>query len=294
LDAPLTGSFALLFTMIAHAMGWPVVEGGSDRITDALVAEIESHGGSIVTGTWIDDLADAPSARATLADVSARRLADLGRRGLPPRYSRALKRFRYGPGVFKVDWALAGPVPWEAPPCREAGTVHVGGTFEEVAQSEADVNAGRHSERPFCVVAQPSVVDSTRAPAGHHTLWAYCHVPAGSTVDMTERIESQIERFAPGFRELVLGRATSNPAEIERENPNDIGGDITGGVATLRQTIFRPTVSWNPYRTPIRGLYLCSASTPPGGGVHGMCGYGAARTALGDLGLGHLEENRGG
>jgi len=289
LDAPLTGSFALLFTMIAHALGWPVVEGGSERITDALVRELESHGGSVITGTWINDLEEGPRARATLADVSARRFADLGRKGLPPRYAAALRRFRYGPGVFKVDWALDGPVPWEAPPCREAGTVHVGGTFEEVAQSEADVNAGRHPERPFCVVAQPSVVDATRAPAGRHTLWAYCHVPAGSTVDMTERIESQIERFAPGFRELVLARATSNAVEIERDNPNDIGGDITGGVATLRQTIFRPTVSWNPYRTPIRGLYLCSASTPPGGGVHGMCGYGAALTALADLGVRHLK-----
>ena len=219
-----------------------------------------------------------------LLDVSPRQLLELAADRLGGAHRRALERFRYGPGVCKVDWALAGPVPWEAPICREAGTIHVGGTFEEIAQSESDVNAGRHPERPYCIVTQPSVVDPTRAPDGAHTLWAYCHVPAGSTVDMTDRIESQIERFAPGFRDLILDRATKTATEFERYNPNYVGGDINGGAATLRQTIFRPTLRWNPYRTAIKGVYLCSASTPPGGGVHGMCGFGAARRpSLDDL-----------
>jgi len=188
--------------------------------------------------------------------------------------------------VCKVDWALSGPVPWDAEACRAAGTVHVGGTFEEVAAAEADVTAGRHPARPFCIVAQPGVADPTRAPAGQSTLWGYCHVPNGSPVDMTERIEAQIERFAPGFRDLVVARATRTADGFEADNPNDVGGDISGGAATLRQTVFRPTVRWQPYRTGIRGVYLCSASTPPGGGVHGMCGVHAAQAALRDLGAG--------
>jgi phytoene dehydrogenase-like protein len=201
---------------------------------------------------------------------------------LPDRYRRALRRFRYGPGVCKVDWALSGPVPWQAEACRRAGTVHVGGTFEEVAASEADVSAGRHPAHPFCLVVQAGVADPTRAPAGKQTLWAYCHVPSGSTVDMTAVIEAQIERFAPGFSDLVLARSTRTAAEEERHNPNYVGGDITAGAATLKQTLFRPTVRWNPYRTPLPDVYLCSASTPPGGGVHGMCGVYAARTVLHD------------
>jgi phytoene dehydrogenase-like protein len=203
---------------------------------------------------------------------------------LPKRYRRGLERFRYGPGVCKVDWALAGPVPWQAEKCRQAGTVHVGGTFAEVARSEAEVAAGRHPEQPFCLVTQPGVVDPTRAPAGRHTLWGYCHVPNGSDIDMTERIEAQIERFAPGFRDLVLARVTTTAMQVEAHNPSYVGGDIGAGAATLRQTVFRPTAKWNPYRTGIKGVYLCSASTPPGGGVHGMCGEAAARTALHDLG----------
>ena len=185
--------------------------------------------------------------------------------------------------MCKVDWALSGPVPWEAPVCRDAGTLHVGGTFEQIAAAEAEVAAGRHPDRPFCIVAQPGVVDATRAPAGQHTLWAYCHVPAGSRTDMTERIEAQIERFAPGFRDLILARAGKTAADTEEMNPNYVGGDITGGMATLRQTIFRPTVRWDNYGTGVPGVYLCSSSSPPGGGVHGMCGYWAARTALKDL-----------
>lgn len=283
--APLTGSFALLFTMIAHAAGWPMVEGGSEHIVHALLGELESAGGRVVTGRWIQDLAEVPQAKAVMLDVSPRGLLSLAGDRLPRRYRRALETFTYGPGICKVDWALRGPVPWRAPVCREAGTVHVCGTFEEVARSEAEVNAGRHPERPYCIVAQPGVVDPTRAPEGHQTLWAYCHVPSGSTVDMTQRIEAQIERFAPGFGDLVLARATLTAYATEAHNPNYVGGDINGGAATLRQTLFRPTIKWNPYRTPIEGLYVCSASTPPGGGVHGMCGYGAAHAVFADLGI---------
>ena len=284
LSAPLTGSYALLFTALAHAAGWPLPEGGSGRIVDALVAELEAAGGRVVTGRWVADLAEVAGARATVLDVSPDQVVTLAGARLPSRYRRALERFRYGPGICKVDWALDGPVPWEADACLGAGTIHVGGTFEEIARSESDVAAGRHPEAPYCIVAQPGVVDPTRAPDGKQTLWGYCHVPSGSTVDMTARIEAQIERFAPGFGDRVLARATVTAADTERYDPNYVGGDINGGAATLRQTVFRPAARWNPYRLPAPGLYLCSASTPPGGGVHGMCGYLAARTVLGDLG----------
>ena len=286
LSAPFTGSFGLLFTMTAHSTGWPLVEGGSARVVDALVGELESLGGKLITGHWVKRLDELPTVRAVLLDVSPRQLLELAAGRLPGRYRRALDRFAYGPGVCKVDWALNGPVPWDAPACREAGTVHLGGTFAEVARSESEVTAGRHPERPYSIVAQPGVVDPTRAPSGRYTLWAYCHVPAGSTTDMTERIESQIERFAPGFRDVVLERMTTTAAETERHNPNYVGGNINGGAASLRQMVFRPTVKWNPYKTPLEGVYLCSASTPPGGGVHGMCGYGAAKVALADLRFG--------
>jgi phytoene dehydrogenase-like protein len=290
-SAPLSGAFGLLFTMLAHSLGWPVVEGGSARVVDALMAELESLDGRIITGQWVRRLHDLPPARATVLDVTPRQLIELAGDRLPVRYRRGLAHFRYGPGVCKVDWALDGPVPWQAERCREAVTLHVGGTFAEVAQSEADVAAGRHPDRPFCLVTQPSVLDPTRAPAGKHTLWAYCHVPNGSTLDMRERIEAQIERFAPGFRDLILGQVTTTAAETEAHNPSYVGGDIGAGAATLRQTVFRPTVRWNPYRTGLKGVYLCSASTPPGGGVHGMCGEGAGRTALHDLGWSRSREN---
>jgi phytoene dehydrogenase-like protein len=285
LTAPLTSAFGLLLMMTAHHVGWPVVEGGSARIAGALVDELTSLGGQVVTGRWIGSLRDLPAVRAVLLDVSPRGLARLAGERLPRRTRRALGRFRYGPGVCKVDWALGGPVPWAAAACRDAVTLHLGGTFAEIASSESDVTAGRHPERPYCIVAQPGIVDPTRAPAGHQTLWAYCHVPAGSTVDMTERIEAQIERFAPGFRDLVLARSTVTAAQEERRNPNYVVGDINGGLPTLRQTLLRPTIRWRPYRTGLPGVYLCSASTPPGGGVHGMCGYGAAHAALADMGL---------
>jgi phytoene dehydrogenase-like protein len=273
--------------MIAHSVGWPFVEGGSARLTDALVTELTSLGGRMETGRWVTSLRDLPKARAVLLDVTPRQFVALAGDRLPARSRRALQRFRYGPGVCKVDWALSGPVPWQAPACREAGTVHVGGTFAEVAASEADVAAGRHPERPFCLIAQAGVVDPSRAPAGQQTLWGYCHVPRGSDVDMSARIEAQIERFAPGFRDLILARSVRTATEMERYNPNYVGGDISGGASTLWQTVLRPTPRWNPYRTALPGVYLCSASTPPGGGVHGMCGAWAARTALADLGVRH-------
>lgn len=283
LASPLTGSFALLFTMMAHGAGWPLVEGGSAGLIRALIEELESCGGQVSTDRWVTDLADVVAQKATLLDVTPRQLLSIAGDRLPGGYRRALKGFVYGPGIFKVDWALSGPVPWKAAACQQAGTVHVGGTFEEVARSEADVAGGRHPDRPFCIVAQPGVTDPTRAPEGRHTLWAYCHVPSGSWLDMTDRIEAQIERFAPGFRDLILARATRSAQEVERHNPDYVGGDIGAGAATLRQTLFRPTISWNPYRTALDGVYLCSASTPPGGGVHGMCGHWAAWTALSDL-----------
>ena len=283
LTAPLTGAFGLTLMMTAHAVGWPVVEGGSAGLTDALVTEVTSLGGEVATGRWVTSLDELAGAKAVLLDVTPRQLAALAGATLTARQRRSLERYRYGPGVCKVDWALSGPVPWAAAACREAGTVHLGGTFGEVARSEADVNAGRHPERPYCLVSQPGVVDPTRAPAGQHTLWGYCHVPPGSAVDMSARIEAQIERFAPGFSDLILASSVRTAADMERYNPNCIGGDINGGAATLRQTFFRPVPRWNPYRTPLPGVYLCSSSTPPGGGVHGMCGQAAALTALADL-----------
>jgi phytoene dehydrogenase-like protein len=283
LTAPLTSAVGALFLMTAHSVGWPVVEGGSARIIDALVAELTSLGGVIETGRWVRTLDSLPRARAVLLDVTPRQFVALAGDRLPARQRRALGRFRYGPGVCKVDWALSGPVPWQAPVCREAGTVHVGGTFAEVAAVESQVAAGRHPERPFCLVTQAGVVDPGRAPGGQQTLWGYCHVPPGSDVDMSARIEAQIERFAPGFRDLILAKSVRTAVEMERYNPNDVGGDVSGGAPTLRQTFFRPAPRWNPYRTALPGVYLCSASTPPGGGVHGMCGLWAARTVLTDL-----------
>jgi len=285
LSTPLTAGFGLLFALLAHRIGWPVAEGGSAAITGALVSELEELGGTLTTGCTIKALDELPSARAVLLDVSPRQFVRIAGDRLPGRYARSLERFRYGPGVCKIDWALDGPVPWQAETCQQAGTVHVAGTLAEVAASEADVAAGRHPERPYCLLAQPGVVDPSRAPAGQQTLWAYCHVPPGSDVNMTEQIEAQIERFAPGFRDLILARSVMTAADMERHNPNYVGGDINCGAGTLRQTVFRPAVRWNEYRTALPGVYLCSAATPPGGGVHGMCGAGAAGAALVDLGL---------
>jgi phytoene dehydrogenase-like protein len=283
LTAPVTAAFGLFLSVTAHAGGWPVIEGGSARLVDALVDALSAEGVTIRLDSPVRSLSDIPVARATLFDTSAQGMVDIARDRLSSRYKSSVARFERGPGVFKVDWALSGPVPWSAEACHSAGTIHVGGTFDEVAASEEDVARGRHSERPYCIVVQASVADATRAPSGQHTLWAYCHVPNGSDVDMTERIEAQIERFAPGFRDLILARVSTSTAEGEQRNPNYLGGDITGGAGTLRQTLFRPALRWNEYRTGTPGLYLCSSSTPPGGGVHGMCGWLAARTVLSDL-----------
>jgi phytoene dehydrogenase-like protein len=288
ITAPLTSSFGLLLAALGHGVGWPVVRGGSAAIAAGLVTELERLGGTVVTGQTIGSLRELPPARAVLLDTSPRQFLALAGPEVRAARARPWARFRPGPGTCKVDWALDGPVPWRTPECRRAVTVHVGGTLEEVALSESEIHAGRHAERPFSLVVQPGVVDPSRAPAGRQTLWAYCHVPNGSPVDMTDRIEAQIERFAPGFRQRILARATRRADEAEAYDPNLLGGDVNGGAATLRQTFFRPVAHWNPYRTPVTGVYLCSASTPPGGGVHGMCGYWAARAALRDrFGVAH-------
>ena len=275
-----TGGFGTMLAMLAHAVGWPAVEGGSQRITDALVDELRATGGTIETGRWVTSLSALPPSRVVLLDVAPQQLLDLAGGTVPAAYSRQLRGYRYGPGVCKIDWALSAPVPWTAEVCRRSATVHLGGTFEEVARSEAEVATGRHPEAPYTLVVQAGVVDPTRAPSGRQGLWAYCHVPAGSTVDMTERIEAQIERFAPGFRDLILARSVLTAADEQAAHPNYVGGDINVGAATIRQTLFRPTVRWDNYRTPMRGVYLCSSATPPGGGVHGMCGFNAARSVL--------------
>jgi len=280
LEAPGTTAFALVMLSLGHSCGWPVARGGSAQITAAMRAYLESLGGTVEVGRPVASLEELPDASAVLFDVTPRALAEICGEALPRRYRRALRRFRYGPGVFKLDYALSAAVPWSAAAARTAGTVHLGGTLEQIAASERAVARGREAERPYVLVAQQSLADPTRAPAGQHTLWAYCHVPPGSTADMTAAIEAQIERFAPGFRELVLARAARGPAELEAENPNYIGGDIGGGANNLRQTLVRPALRANPYATPNPKLFLCSASTPPGGGVHGMCGFHAARAAL--------------
>jgi phytoene dehydrogenase-like protein len=283
LTARPTGGVGLMLGALAHMVGWPVVVGGSGQITDAMAAAVQAAGGTIETGRWVRSLGELPAARAVLLDVAPRSLLSLAGDRLPQRYRSQLERFRYGAGVCKVDFALSGPVPWLNEACRRAGTLHLGGTFEEVAAAEADVAAGRHPGSPYVLVVQPGVADSSRAPAGQQTLWAYCHVPAGSDVDMTARVEAQIERFAPGFTDLVLARASMTAAGEEAHNPNYVGGDIAAGLQSIRQTVLRPAPRWNPYRTPLKGVYLCSSSTPPLPGVHGRCGELAARTALRDV-----------
>ncbi len=280
LDRPLTASFGLVLAITAHAYGWPVVRGGTQRLADALADELRSLGGEIVTDYPVASLDDIPAARAILFDTTPRSLVAIAGDRLPDRYRRRLEGFRYGPGVVKVDWALSAPIPWQADGAQRAGTVHVGGTMDEIRAAEAEVSEGRHPERPFVLVVQQSRFDPSRAPAGSHTGWAYCHVPSGSRFDMTERIEAQVERFAPGFRDTILARSTLLPADMEAYNANYIGGDINGGIQDLRQLFTRPVARLDPYSTPTRGIYLCSSSTPPGGGVHGMCGVWAARSAL--------------
>jgi phytoene dehydrogenase-like protein len=285
LDMVPSAAIGLMLATAGHAVGWPLARGGSQRISDALAGYLRSLGGEVVTGRRVQSLDELPPARAVLLDLTPRQIVAVAGSRLPNGYRRQLERFRYGPGVFKVDWALSGPIPWRAAECLRAGTVHVGGTMAEMAVSERDAWEGRHAERPFVLLAQQSLFDPSRAPAGQHTAWGYCHVPHGSTFDMTERIEAQVERFAPGFRDRILARHVMAPADLERRNANLVGGDITGGRNTLSQLFTRPAVRLNPYSTPVPGLYICSASTPPGGGVHGMCGYFAAQAALRHLGV---------
>jgi phytoene dehydrogenase-like protein len=274
-----SGGVGLFLIATAHVFGWGFPRGGSQRLADALADRLEELGGEIRTASPVDEL---PRADVVLADVVPRELVRIARGKLPAHYARALGRYRHGPGVFKLDWALDGPIPWTAADCMRAATVHLGGTFEEIAESERAPREGRHAERPYVLLTQPSLFDDSRAPAGKQTAWAYCHVPSGSTEDMTERMEAQVERFAPGFRDLILARSAMGPADFERRNRNIVGGDINGGLMDLRQLFFRPVPKLAPYRTALRGVYLCSSSTPPGGGVHGMCGYSAALTALRD------------
>ena len=277
-----SAAFGLVLLALGHRVGWPFPRGGSGEIGRVLVAELERLGGEVETGAPVASLDELGSPCLVLCDVGPPALARLAGNRLPERYARRLERYRYGPGAFKVDYALDGPIPWRAPECARAGTVHLGGTLAEIAASERAPWRGEHAERPFVLLAQHTLFDPSRAPEGKHTAWAYCHVPRASPVDMSERIEAQIERFAPGFRERVLARHVMGPAELEARNPNLVGGDLNAGAADLRGLFARPVARPVPYRTPARGLYLCSASTPPGGGVHGMCGYLAARAALRD------------
>jgi phytoene dehydrogenase-like protein len=281
LERSATAAFGLVLLASAHVYDWAFPRGGSQRIADALVSVLRELGGEVVADAAVDST-DELEATTVLCDVVPRELVRIAGSHLPSRYAARLARFPHGPGAFKVDYALDGPIPWTAAECSRAGTVHLGGTLAEIQASERAPWSGRHAERPFVLLAQHSLFDPSRAPKGKHTAWAYCHVPNGSTLDMTERIEAQIERFAPGFRDLVLGRSVLPPAELERRNRNVVGGDLNAGAATLWRLVARPVLSSSPYRTPVRGLYLCSASTPPGGGVHGMCGYLAARSALRD------------
>lgn len=285
LDTLPSGAIALVLGGLAHVGGWPLPRGGAQRIADALGSYLRSIGGDIVTGNPVEAIEELPAAKAILCDLSPRPLLRVAGRQLPDWFKRRLERYRYGMGAFKVDWAIDAPIPWRDAAVARAATVHLGGSMQEIAASERGSWEGRISDRPFVLLAQPSLFDETRAPSGKHTVWAYCHVPHASPVDMLTRIEQQIERFAPGFRERILARHVTTPADLERRNPNLVGGDIGMGVTDLRQMIARPTRHW--YRTPRRGLYLCSASTPPGVGVHGMCGYHAARCALRDLGIPH-------
>lgn len=283
LHAPGSAAYAWVLAIAAHAAGWPIPRGGSQRIAHALAAYFESLGGTIITNTTIRSLGDLQPGALVLCDVTPRQFLEIAGAQLTGSFRNRLKSYRYGPGVFKIDWALSGPVPWRARECSQAGTLHLGGSLEEIELSEKNASAGRISERPFVLFVQPSLFDASRAPAGQHTAWAYCHVPNGSGVDMTARIEAQVERFAPGFGEAILARHTFTAAQLEHHNANLIGGDISGGLQNLTQLVFRPAPSL--YRTPLRNVYLCSASTPPGGGVHGMCGYHAARLALRDAGV---------
>jgi phytoene dehydrogenase-like protein len=275
-----TAGYGLGLMISAHAVGWPVARGGSQRLADALASYLRTLGGEIVTGERVESLSQLPPSRVVLCDVTPRQFLRIAGDRAPASYRRRLEAFRYGPGVFKMDWTLSAPVPWRAEACRRAGTLHLGGTLDEIARGERATWNGATGDRPYVLVVQPTMFDASRAPAGKHTLWAYCHVPHASTVDMSTSVEAQIERFAPGFRDVILARHAMGPAALEQRNANLIGGDIAGGAGDLAQIFTRPVASLNPYATPIDGVYLCSSSTPPGVGVHGMSGYYAAQAAL--------------
>ena len=280
LEEPTTASIALVLGMLAHAVGWPIPKGGSQAISNAMAAYLESLGGEIITGQEVTSLDELPTSQAILLDVTPRQMLRICGEKLPTLYRHRLEKYRYGPGVCKVDYALSGPIPWMAAECGQAGTVHLGGTLAEISVSEKAVWRGNHPEKPLVLLAQQSLFDASRAPQSQHTVWAYCHTPHGSSLDVSERITAQIERFAPGFRDLILAKHVYTASEMQSYNPNYIGGDINGGVQDWRQLFTRPVARWSPYTTPIKGLYICSSSTPPGGGVHGMCGYHAARVVM--------------
>ncbi|MBV8819891.1 MAG: NAD(P)/FAD-dependent oxidoreductase, partial [Acidobacteriaceae bacterium] len=283
LNSPLSSAIAWPLWLAGQSAGWPIPQGGAQKIADALGCYLRSLGGRIVTSHRVKSLRELGDGDVILADLTPRQLVDIAGAEMPASYTRRLRRFRFGPGVFQMDWALSGPIPWTAPQCAKACTVHLCGTLEEIEASEIAPWKGEHERRPFILLAQPTLFDDTRAPQGKHIAWAYCHVPNASTVDMSDRIEEQVERFAPGFRSLIIGRSKMNSLDLQARNENLQGGDVAGGAMTVSQFFLRPTVSM--YRTPRRGLYLCSSSTPPGAGVHGMCGYQAARAALHDLGV---------
>jgi phytoene dehydrogenase-like protein len=281
LDEPLSAAFGMLMAIPAHAVGWPIPRAGAQSITAALCSYLSAFGSKVKTLSRVDSLATLSGYDVILCDVTARQLLKIAGNRLSESYKRKLERFRYGPGVFKVDYALSEPIPWKASGCLRAATVHLGGTFEEIAASEKAVQSGQYADRPFVLLSQPTLFDASRAPAGKHIAWTYCHVPNGSTIDMLPRIEAQIERFAPGFRDTVLARRIFSPADLEAMDANLVGGDVAGGALDLRQFLFRPTL--RHYATSAQDIYICSASTPPGGGVHGMCGYHAAKAALARL-----------
>ncbi|HEQ98304.1 MAG TPA: NAD(P)/FAD-dependent oxidoreductase [candidate division Zixibacteria bacterium] len=283
LDKAITSAIALVLMIQGHSHGWPIPKGGSQSIANAMESMILSLGGKIERNIKLESPGEIPSSKAVLFDLTPKQILKIYNDALPDRYRRQLSKYRYGPGTFKIDWALSEAIPFKAEECREAGTLHVGGSFEEIAKSEEQVWHGIAPEKPYIILVQPSLFDSTRAPEGRHTAWAYCHLPNGSETDMTDRIQDQIERFAPGFKDTIIAKHTISPAAFESYNPNYIGGDINGGVQDLGQLFFRPVPSLSPYRMPLKGHYICSSSTPPGGGVHGMCGYHAARRALKDI-----------
>jgi len=281
LDEPLSAAFGILMAAPAHAVGWPIARGGSQSLINALCRHLSSFGSNVKTSSRIESLASLPQFDLTLCDVTPRQMLNIAGPRLSDTYKRLLQRFRYGPGVFKVDYALNGAIPWKASECLRAATVHLGGSFEEIAASEQAMRNGQHADSPFVLLVQPSLFDPSRAPATKHTAWAYCHVPNGSRTNMLKKLEDQVERFAPGFRECILARRVFSPADLEAMDANLVGGDIGGGVMDLRQIVLRPT--WRSYATSAKDVYLCSSSTPPGGGVHGMCGYHAAKMALARL-----------